>query len=132
MASQMTSQWSRGSDGVLAGVCQGLAKRFSIDIMLVRLAWIFALLFFGFGLGAYFIFAVSLPREDKLAEILQSRIMGVCARFAQRFNLDVGLTRVGFLTLLICTGGLVFFAYIALYFILPSQADFLRNSKSRI
>ena len=39
--------------------------------MLVRLAWIFAILFFGVGLGAYIVLAVGLPREDKLAEAVK-------------------------------------------------------------
>ena len=128
----MNSQWSRGVDGILAGVCKGLAKRFSIDVMLVRLAWLFAVLFFGFGVAAYIVLAASLPREDKLADSYQSRILGVCARFALRFDLDVGLTRTGFLTLLFCSGGLAFFAYLMLHFILPSQAELMGKSESSI
>lgn len=119
----MNSQWSRSVDGILAGVCKGLAERFHVDVMLVRLAWIFSVLFFGAGLGAYIVLAIGLPREDRLHEALQPRIFGVCARFAQRFDLDVGLTRVGFLTLLFLTGGTVFFIYLILYFVLPKMTN---------
>lgn len=121
----VNSQWSRSVDGILAGVCKALAKRFAIDVMLVRLAWIFAILFFGFGIGAYLVLAVGLPREDKLAEAFAPRVLGVCSRFARRFDLDIGLTRVGFTTLLLCSGGLVFFAYLILYFVLPKDSEFM-------
>jgi phage shock protein C len=117
------SQWSRSVDGVLAGVCKSLAKRFNADVMLVRLAWVFSVLFFGVGLGAYIVLAIGVPRSDKLAQVYDSRIMGVCSRFARRFDLDPGLTRVGFLTGLFCTGGLVFVAYLILYFVLPKAEE---------
>ncbi|OFZ18763.1 MAG: hypothetical protein A2Z20_01370 [Bdellovibrionales bacterium RBG_16_40_8] len=106
----------------------GMAQRFAVDTMLVRMAWIFSFLFFGVGLGVYCILAICLPRDDKLAASYNSRIMGVCSRFARRFDLDVGLTRVGFLTLLILSGGVVFLAYVVLYYILPSEHEFKNKS----
>jgi phage shock protein C len=109
------TQWSRGTHGILAGVCYGFAKRFQIDITLVRLAWVFSVLCFGVGLGLYLILAVSLPREDKLNEAYSPRIMGVCSRFARRFDLDLGLTRAVFFRFFfffICKN---FLAYIKIY-----------------
>ncbi len=126
----MSKQWSRSESGILAGVCQSLAKRFSVDVMLVRLAWAFSVLFFGAGVAAYIVLAIGLPREDKLSESLEPRIFGVCSRFALRFHLDVGLTRVGFLTLLFCSGGLMFFAYIILNLILPKLETLLPKTES--
>jgi phage shock protein C len=119
----MNSQWSRASDGILAGVCKGLSQRFDVDVMLVRLAWLFGVLFFGVGLCAYIILAIGLPKENKLNQAYESRIFGVCSRFARRFDLDVGLTRVGFTTALLLTGGTAFFAYLILYFILPKYSS---------
>jgi phage shock protein C len=119
----VNSQWSRDVDGVIAGVCKALASRFKVDIMLVRLAWVFSVLFFGFGLGLYIVLALGLPRSDKLGEAKNPRLLGVCSRFAQRFDLDIGLTRSGFGALLLCTAGTVFFVYILLYFILPKQSE---------
>jgi phage shock protein C len=121
--SYVNSQWSRSVDGILAGVCKSIARRCDVDVMLVRIAWIFAVLFFGIGLGAYIVLAIGLPREDKLAEAYEPRLLGVCSRFARRFHLDVGLTRVGFLTVLVCSGGLIVLGYFILHFILPKNVD---------
>ena len=127
----MNSQWSRSHDGILAGVCRGIAERFEVDVMLVRMAWIFSILFFGAGLGVYIVLALGLPRQDKLSEAYNFRIIGVCSRFARRFDLDVGLTRVGFLTLLIVSGGVVFLVYLLLYFILPKDEEFAAKPGGR-
>ena len=118
------AHWTRSSSGVVAGVCKGLAQRFDIDVMIVRLALVFSVLFFGFGLYAYIILAVSFPREDKLASAYEKRISGVCVRFAKRFDIDVGLTRAGFLTMFFLSMGGVILAYILLYFVLPKAEEF--------
>ena len=128
----MISQWSRSVDGILAGVCKSLAKRGDVDVMLVRLAWIFATLFFGIGLGAYLVLAVSLPREDKLASAYETRVLGVCSRFARRFDLDIGLTRVGWLTALLCSGGLVLIAYIVFYYVLPKSSELISKPENSL
>jgi phage shock protein PspC (stress-responsive transcriptional regulator) len=117
----MNKPWTRSMNGILAGVCQGLAERFTVDVMLVRLAWLFSVLFFGAGLGLYFILAVSLPRFDKVQKSSEAKLLGVCTRFAARFDLDVGLTRVGFCLLLFLSGGTFFFVYLLLLFILPKE-----------
>lgn len=114
--------WTRSKDGVLAGVCGGIAKRFDMDIILVRIGWLVAILFFGLGLGSYFILAVSLPREDRIESASENRILGVCSRFAKRFDLDLGLTRAGFLTLFFISGGTILMVYVLLYFILPKYS----------
>ena len=119
--SDMNQPWVRATNGILAGVCQGLAIRFTLDGMLVRLVWLFSVLFFGAGLGLYFILAVSLPRADKLHKASGAKLLGVCTRFASRFDLDVGLTRVGFCLLLFLSGGTFFFVYLLLLFILPKE-----------
>jgi phage shock protein C len=123
----MVSQWSRAADGILAGVCKGLAKRFAVDVMLVRLLWLFSVLFFGTGILIYIILAIGLPREDKLSSGLEPRFLGVASRFAQRFDLDVGLTRVGFLLFLVMSMGTMMLAYFVFYFILPKSFE-QRNS----
>jgi phage shock protein PspC (stress-responsive transcriptional regulator) len=113
--------WAREADGVIAGVCSFIAKRFSVDVMLIRIVWLCAVFFAGFGLGLYLILALSLPRIDKLDTAYAPRAMGVAARFAKRFDVDVGLTRCGFLFLLFSSAGLFFFAYLLMHFILPSK-----------
>lgn len=123
--------WSRSANGVLAGVCLSVAKRFQVDVMLVRLALLFTVLIYGFGLGLYIICAIGLPREDKLSAAQEPRLFGVCVRFAKRFDLDLGLTRVGALALLFCSFGVAFFGYIILYFVLPkaTQLDQINQSQ---
>lgn len=118
----MNRPWVRENDGAIFGVCSGLAKRFEIDILLVRLAWVFSVFFFGFGLPAYIVLALSLPKEENLSKVQEPRVLGVASRFAKRFNLDIGLTRCLFLTALLCSGGSVFFIYILLHFIFPKNA----------
>lgn len=40
-------------DGMIGGVCAGLARYFGVDVSLVRAAFIASLVFGGFGLAAY-------------------------------------------------------------------------------
>ena len=79
--------------------------------------------FNGFGLGFYLILALSLPREDKIDSLWEPRLLGVCIRFAKRFDLDVGLTRAAFLTALFASGGTVILVYFILYIVLPKTNE---------
>lgn len=45
---------------VIFGVCGGIADFFGIDPTLVRLVWVLAIIFGGFGILAYFICAIFL------------------------------------------------------------------------
>ena len=117
------SKWTRSSTGILAGVCKGLAHKLSLDVMLVRLVFIFSVIFFGFGLGLYIILAFSFPREDMMAQAYDNRIFGVCSRLALRFHLDVGLVRALFLFLFFAGIGSPFLIYLILYFVLPSKSE---------
>lgn len=45
------------------GVCGGLGDYFSIDPILFRLAFVMAVLFFGFGIGVYLIMWLVIPEE---------------------------------------------------------------------
>ncbi len=110
--------WARSANGIIAGVCNGLAQRFRVNVTLVRIAWTLSVLLAGIGIGVYLILALSLPRDDRLDQAYESRILGVASRFARRFDLDVGLTRAGFLFLLFGTGGLMVLAYVIMYFVL--------------
>lgn len=122
--------WSRSKNGIFAGVCLAISHRFQVEAMLVRLGLLFSVLFFGFGIGLYIIFAIGLPREDRLTQAYENRLFGVCSRFAMRFDLDVGLTRVAALTLLICSFGAAIFGYFILYFTLPNASE-LTAQKNR-
>ncbi len=120
-------RFMRSSSGILAGVCKGMAQRFQMDVMLARILFIGSVLFFGTGIGIYIILALSLPREDQLAQAYDSRIMGVCARLALRFDLDVGIVRaVSFLLFFTSLGSTLLF-YIILYFVLPQRNELTKS-----
>ncbi|SMF25288.1 PspC domain-containing protein [Pseudobacteriovorax antillogorgiicola] len=117
-------KWVRSSDGILAGVSGGIAKSFGIDPWIVRLVWAVAFLAFGTGLFAYVLLAVSLPREDRLAEAYEGRLLGVCARVASRLNLEVGLARFFALLLAIMSFGVTLVGYLILHFVLENQNSY--------
>jgi phage shock protein C len=50
------------TDRVIVGVAGGIAQRFAINSTLVRLAWVLSVLFGGFGILAYLILWVVLPK----------------------------------------------------------------------
>lgn len=53
------------SDGkMLAGVCNGIAEYFDIDVTIVRLIWVLVCVFAGCGILAYIIAAIIMPKED--------------------------------------------------------------------
>lgn len=55
------------TDKKIAGVCGGIAKYFDIDSTLVRLALVLLFLCCGFGLLAYIIAAIVIPKESDVA-----------------------------------------------------------------
>jgi phage shock protein PspC (stress-responsive transcriptional regulator) len=50
------------SDRVIAGIAGGIAQRFGLSSTLVRLAWVVSVLFGGFGVVAYVVLWVVLPK----------------------------------------------------------------------
>jgi phage shock protein PspC (stress-responsive transcriptional regulator) len=52
------------TDRVIAGVAGGVARRLGVSSTLVRVAWVVAVLFGGFGLLAYVVLWVALPNGD--------------------------------------------------------------------
>jgi phage shock protein C len=50
------------TDRVIAGVAGGIGQRFGFNSTLVRLAWVFSVSFGGFGIPAYLILWVALPK----------------------------------------------------------------------
>ena len=47
----------------IAGVCGGIAEYFNVSATAVRVLWVILALFAGFGLLAYLIGALVIPRE---------------------------------------------------------------------
>jgi phage shock protein C len=52
-------------DRVIAGVAGGLAQYFNLDPTLVRVAWVVAVVFGGFGFLAYVILWIVLPEGEQ-------------------------------------------------------------------
>lgn len=51
-------------DKKIFGVCGGIAEYFSIDAFILRMIFVFSVLFLGFGILTYIVFALVLPRES--------------------------------------------------------------------
>ena len=124
-AIRLRNQWTRSSDGWLAGVCQGLGERFDMSPGVIRLMWFMSILFFGVGLFFYFICAFCLPVEGHEEDALKPKILGVCYRLSQKMDVDVGLLRI--IAILIAVGslGTTIFAYIVMHFLIPSESSSL-------
>lgn len=52
------------SNKMIAGVCSGIAKYFSVDVTVVRVAWVIFTCFYGAGLLAYILCMFIMP-DDK-------------------------------------------------------------------
>ncbi len=122
-------KWVRAKDGAIFGVCKGLARALDIQPGLFRLIWVASVLFFGAGLWLYLLLAVSLPREDKLVEALDARLLGVCAKIAVRTEVEVGLARFMMICLALMSMGATVFGYIVLYFVMDSKKSQISESK---
>ena len=114
-----TRRWVRANDSIIAGVAAGVARRFGMDPWVVRLLWILAVLFFGTGVLFYIVMAICLPREDKVNNSVEPKILGVCLRLADHFNIDVGLVRIAAVLLGLASLGATILAYLILYFVMP-------------
>lgn len=114
-------KWVRSVDGIFAGVCAGLGKRFGVDPWLLRVFWLGSILVFGSGLFLYIIAAVALPREDRQSQALDKRFLGVCGRIASNSGLEVGLVRAAAILLALASFGATIVGYFVLYFVLESR-----------
>ncbi len=114
-------KWTRAQDGMLFGVCKGLARIFEMPVGVVRLIWVLSILFFGAGIWLYLMLAVSLPREDKTIQALDAWILGVCSKISLRTNLEVGVVRFLALCLALLSLGASVVGYIVLYFVLDQK-----------
>ena len=63
----MKKRLYRTEDDVkLFGVCGGLAEYFNIDSTIIRIAWILLTLAYGFGLIAYIVCAICMPKKSDI------------------------------------------------------------------
>ena len=50
-------------NGILGGVCAGLGQAFGINVTVLRLIWVFTVLYFGFGIIPYVILWILMPKK---------------------------------------------------------------------
>lgn len=112
-------KWVRSPDGLVAGVCEGLGKRFGVDPWLIRAGWLISVLALGTGLLAYIILAFTLPRSDRLAEAHEKKILGVSTRIAHATGMEIGLVRALIVTSALFSFGATLVGYVVLYFVIP-------------
>lgn len=124
-------KWVRAKDGALAGVCKGVARTLDIPVGVVRLLWLISVLFLGAGLGLYILLAICLPREDKQAEAMEARLMGVCAKIARRTDVEVGIVRFIAVCLLFLSLGATLVGYVVLYFVMDEQKNVSQSSDNK-
>lgn len=65
MATNDNKRLYRTRDGILAGVCGGLAEFFGLDVSLVRIATLVLILFGGLSLWAYIILWLIIPKAPR-------------------------------------------------------------------
>lgn len=123
-------RWVRASDGAIAGVCKGLGTALGIETWILRVIWLVAILWFGTGVVLYLILAISLPRVDKLDHALDGKLLGVCARIAKRYSIEVGIVRAAFVLMALITFGAAILGYGLCYFFVPKAEDSASRSKS--
>lgn len=123
-------RWVRSDKGALAGVCRGLGEALGIETWILRVIWLVAVLWFGSGILFYLILAICLPRVDRLDQALDGKLLGVCARIAKRYHIEVGVVRTGFVLLSLVTFGAAILGYGLCYFLVPKAANPESRSKS--
>ena len=119
----MTYRWTRSNVGALAGVCKGMGDALGIETWIIRVIWLVAVLWFGSGIFLYLILALSLPRVEQLDHALDRKLLGVCARISERYQIEVGLVRAGFLISLFVTFGIGILVYGLCYFLVPAAGE---------
>lgn len=60
-------------NGMIAGVCQGMANYFNLDIVVMRGIFLFILLFAGFGIPLYIILWIIIPKAESSIDRLRMK-----------------------------------------------------------
>lgn len=118
-------KWKRSQNGWLAGVCEGLGESFDIHPNLIRVLWVASIIFFGTGILAYIILALTLPREDRLYEYQEDKVFGVCKRISDQSGIELALVRTLAVVSFVASLGTSLLLYLILHFVLPETEDSL-------
>ena len=60
----MKKMFNRSSNGMLGGVCMGIANYTGIDTTVIRVAWVVGSWFYGIGIILYLALWIAAPCED--------------------------------------------------------------------
>lgn len=55
---------TRSNNGMIGGVCAGIAEYMNLDPTIVRIAWILMVFFAGFGVLLYIILWIVMPKQQ--------------------------------------------------------------------
>lgn len=139
---------TRSSDGWFAGVCEGAARSYGVDPMLLRIGFVVTLIFSG-GLAVFAYLALwwlmppagNPPLEATVWQqgsggmhpplsrtAVDKKFFGVCGGIARRFDVDPTLVRLATLAAFLASGGLVLCGYILGIFLMPSDKRLFRRA----
>jgi len=111
----MKKLYRSNQDKKISGVCSGLGNYFNIDPALIRLLFIFLMVFTGFlpVIIAYFILVLIIPIEPRsniqrnykrlYRSQTDKKLAGVCGGLAEFLKMDSTLIRIIYIVLLIFT-----------------------------
>src|SRR3989304_4840299 len=112
---KMKKLYRSNQDKKISGVCSGLGNYFNIDPALIRLLFIFLMVFTGFlpVIIAYFILVLIIPIEPRsniqrnykrlYRSQTDKKLAGVCGGLAEFLKMDSTLIRIIYIVLLIFT-----------------------------
>jgi phage shock protein PspC (stress-responsive transcriptional regulator) len=126
------------TQGVIGGVCAGLADYFGVDVVLVRLLFVI-LSIAGAIVGGVIVYAVAwfimpegddqpMPAADRRVlrrSTTDKHIAGVCGGMAEYFGVDSTAVRLLWVVLSIFVGAVIFgvIAYLLAWLIIPRATD---------
>jgi phage shock protein PspC (stress-responsive transcriptional regulator) len=123
------------ADGMIAGVCAGIADYLNTDVTWIRLAWVVLSIVPGAIIGgviAYVAAWVLMPEAGigarptvtgrrLLRSTTDRKVAGVCGGLAEYFNVDTTVIRVLFLVITLFGGaGLV--VYVVMWILVPDAS----------
>lgn len=132
---------TRSRFGWLAGVCEGLGRRFGINPIWIRLAWLAAFFLAGSGLLLYLLLWWIIPSDDALPyepsvwiresggshpplqrTVSDRKLLGVCGGMARRWDIDPSLVRLLCVAAFAASGGMAVIVYLGAAIFIPTTA----------
>ncbi len=118
---------TRSTNGVLAGVCAGIAERFEVPAWAVRVLWLLFVLAWGTGVAFYLICYICIPRADRASDAQRAKLLGVCFRLSRALAIDVSLIRIIAVFAALGSLGTFLLVYVILHFVIPRESSGIIN-----